>query len=192
MSTRRKWLFFAIGLFAAAFLAWNVFVYRHHLRFVPEAMNVWWVRYVSEESWGFGPGGNETGIIVYDMPDEVRDALHEKGTAWLGALPPNSWQGWQGRYSDWHTTPVPPTQFWADPAACPPKTSDRYLFIYPNGCPSIAGYMGEYGFPILFDRDVETMVNEALFSPGAYYAFGRIGMLILIPARERIVYVYNG
>lgn len=192
MSTRRRWLFFVIGLFMAVFLAWKAFVYHHHLRFVPEAMNVWWVRYVAEESWGFGPGGNETGIIVYDMPDKMRDALNDRGVAWLESLPPPEWSGWQGRYGKWHTTPVPTTEFaWADPAACPPEASDRHLFIYRNGCPSVSGYMGAYGFPIPFDADVEEMVNEGLFSPGAYYAFGRIGILILVPARERIVYVYN-
>jgi hypothetical protein len=195
MTAPRKRLFllvFIVGIFIAAFLAWKGFAYRHHLRFVPEAMNVWWVQYVSEEAWGFGPGGNETGIIVYDMPEKVRQELEEKGPTWLEALPRNSWDGWQGGYSDWHSTPIPKTHSWADPAACPPKTSDRYLGFYPNGCPSISGYMGAYGFAISFDRDVEDMVNEALFSPGAYYAFGRIGILILIPAHDRIVYVYNG
>jgi hypothetical protein len=193
MPVRRKWLFFIVGVFTAVFLAWKAFVYHHHLRFVPEAMNVWWVRYVSEESWGFGPGGNETGIIVYDMPDRVRDALKDNELAWLESLSPPEWAGWQGRYEEWRTTPIPTTKFArADPAACPPKTSDRYLGFYPNGCPSISGYMGAYGFAIPFDREVEEMVNEALFSPGAYYAFGRIGILILIPSRERIVYVYNG
>lgn len=156
-------------------------------------MNVWWVRYVSEEAWGFGPGGNETGIIVYDMPDKVRGELEDKGLTWLEALPPPGWPEWQGRYEEWHTTPIPTSTFpWSDPAACPPETSDRYLVTYPNGCPSISGYMGTYGFPISFDPEVEKMVNEALVSPGAFYAFGRIGILILIPARERIVYVYNG
>jgi hypothetical protein len=193
MTKRRKWLFFILGSFMAVFLAWKTLIYNHHLRFVPEAMKVWRVRYVAEEAWGFGPGGNETGIIVYDMPEPVRRVLQEKdGLAWLEALPPNSWQGWQGRYEGWHATPIPTSEFaWADPASCPPEASDRHLFIYRNGCPSISGYMGTYGFPIPFDADVEKMVNEALFSPGAYYVFGRIGMLIVIPARERIVYVYN-
>jgi hypothetical protein len=37
---------------------------------------------------------------------------------------------------------------------------------------------------------VEVMVNEALFAPGAYYAPGRWGILVLIPNRERIVYAF--
>src|SRR5688572_10297041 len=98
-------------------------------------------------------------------------------------------QSSQGSYDDWHATPVPTTYSWADPAACPPVTSDRYMLVYPKGCPSISGLMGGYGL-LPFDRDIEVMANEALFSPGAYYAFGRWGILILIPERDRIVYVH--
>ena len=52
--------------------------------------------------------------------------------------------------------------------------------------------MGKYGFNISFDGEVEKLVNQAVFSIGAYYAYGRIGMLIVIPEQSRIVYVYNG
>jgi hypothetical protein len=43
-------------------------------------MGVWNLLYVSEESWGFGPGGNETGIIVYEMPKAVTAALEKRGS----------------------------------------------------------------------------------------------------------------
>ena len=189
MSLRRKLLLLGFGVFAAAFLAWKAFVYYDRLRIVPEAMNVWWVRYAWEKSWGFGPGGSYTGIIVYDMPEAVKTELLEKGLAWLNALPPNTSPGAYDSVSDWRETPIPNTYRWTDPAACPPSTSDRYMLAYPNGCPSISGFMGGYGL-LSFDRDFEVMANEALFSPGAYYAFGRFGILIMIPARERIIYVH--
>ena len=189
MSLRRKLLLLGLYVFAAGFIAWKGLVYRDYLRNVPDAMKVWWVRYAWEESWGFGPGGSYTGIMVYDMPAAVKTELRESGLAWLNALPRNSWQGSQGSYDDWHTTPVPTNYSWADPAACPPTNSDRYMLTYPNGCPSISGRMGGYGL-LPFDRDFAVMANEALFSPGAYYALGRWGILVLIPERDRIVYVH--
>lgn len=190
MSLRRKILLLSLCVFGAGFLAWKSPVYRDHLRNVPEAMNVWWVRYAWEESSGFGlPGGYHTGIFVYDMPEAVKTELQEKGLAWLNTLPQNSWQGMQGSYNPWRATPVPTTYSWADPAACPPTKSDRYMLVYPKGCPSMSGFMDGYGL-LPFDRDIEVMVNEALFAPGAYYAIGRWGILVLIPKRERIVYVF--
>ena len=163
MSLRRKLLLLGLYVFAAGFIAWKGLVYRDYLRNVPEAMKVWWVRYAWEESWGFGPGGSYTGIMVYDMPAAVKTELRESGLAWLNALPRNSWQGPQGSYDDWHTTPVPTNYSWADPAACPPINSDRYMLTYPNGCPSISGRMGGYGL-LPFDRDFAVMANEALFT----------------------------
>ena len=189
MSLRRKLLLLGLYIFAAGFIAWKGLVYRDYLLNVQESMNVCWVRYAWEESWGFGPGGSYTGIIVYDMPAAVKTELRESGLAWLNALPRNSWQSSLGWYGDWHATPVPTTHSWADPAACPPTNSDRYMLTYPNGCPSISGRMDGYGL-LPFDRDVEVMTNDALFSPGAYYALGRWGILVLIPERDRIVYVH--
>lgn len=169
------------------------FRYSHHLKFVPDDMDVWQRTYVSEKAWGFGPGGNETGIIVYVMPGVVKSQLAEDGIAYLEGLGVNSWDGWQGRYGDWSSTPIDPsTGEWADPERCPTGVSDYSMLTYPQGCPSITGYLGRYGFNIPVRDDVERMATEALFLPGAYYAFGRIGLIILIPQENRIVYAYSG
>ncbi len=184
--------FVFLGLGLGGVLLWQYFLHRHHLAFVPPTMAVDRVLYVTEEAWGFGPGGNETGIIVYPMPASVRKSLEQSGIAWLEALPSlGKPHDWQGRYETWNRTPIEGPKFkWRDAAACP--ADSRFRAIFPAGCPSIAGYMGNYGFGIPFDPEVERMVNAALREPGSFYAFGRIGILILIPARDRIVYVYNG
>lgn len=182
----------AVLFLAIAILAWNAFLYRHHLRFVPEEMGVWRVRYVAEESWGFGPGGNETGIIVYDLPEATFASLQAHGIDWLRNLPPNSWSGWQGRYPEWRPTPVPATEFWANPENCAPDRSDFYAITHHPTCPSIALYMAKSGFWIPFDPEIEKLANDAVFSSGAYYAYGRIGILIVIPAERRLIYLYNG
>lgn len=175
-----------------AALAWKGFLYRHHLRFVPEEMGVWRVIYVAEEAWGFGPGGNEIGIIVYDMPETTYDALQTGGIEWLQNLSSNSWSGSQGRYDEWHSTPVPETEVWANPEACDSGMSDFYSITQHPICPSIASYMAKYGYWIPFDAEIESLANEAVFSPGAYYSYGRIGILIVIPGKRRLIYVYNG
>jgi hypothetical protein len=52
--------------------------------------------------------------------------------------------------------------------------------------------MDDYGFCIPIDRDVEALANRALQTPGSFYAFGRIGILLLIPGERRIIDAYNG
>lgn len=172
---------------ALLWLAWKGLTYHHHLRFVPEEMNVRSIVYVAEESWGFGPGGNETGIIVFEMPTQVRRQLFGRdGLLWLNALPSPSWRGWYARFGGWHTTPPPENPLWYKPEVCPPGSMDKAQ------CRGIAAFMGRWGFPVPIDHEIEAMVNEALFTPGAYYAFGRTGVLILIPKQARVVFAYSG
>lgn len=173
-------------------LVWKGFVYRHHLKHVPEEMGVWRVVYVAEDAWGFGPGAAETGIIVYDMPEATYDALQTGGIEWLQNLSPNSWSGRQGWYDEWHSTPVPETEFWTDPEACGSGLSDFYSITQHPVCPSIAHYMAKYGFGIPIDADVERLTNEAVFSSGAYYSYGRIGIFIVVPEKRRLIFVYSG
>ncbi|WP_166416120.1 hypothetical protein [Cochlodiniinecator piscidefendens] len=188
----KKLLVFIALAIGCAVLAWKVAIYQHHLRFVPDEMNVWWVRYVAEERWGFGPGGNETGIIVFDMPEATFAALQNEGMDWLEALPVSDEPSWQGQYQEWQSTPVSSSEPWADASRCGAGDSDFYSITHHPICPSIASYMANFGFWISFDEEVENLANDALFSSGAFYAYDRVGMLIVIPAKQRLIYVYNG
>ncbi|MGB5558349.1 MAG: hypothetical protein WBN04_10095 [Paracoccaceae bacterium] len=158
----------------------------HHLSFVPPAMKVSRVLYVAEEAWGFGPGGNETGIIVYRMPDAARQRIEADGLDWLNG-PSGGGPEWHGHYRNWHETPFNPDV----PGAFDIWALKRRAESCDHGG-GIAGYMFRYGFCIPFDSDVEKLANIALVAPGSYYAFGRIGMLLLIPSENRIIYAYNG
>jgi hypothetical protein len=164
---------------------WPLQLRNHHLSFVPEAMEVSEILYVAEDSWGFGPGANETGIIVYPMPEAVAAGLIAEGVAYLEALPRNQRGDWHGTYDNWRDTPIRQDKHWPVIAASEPHI-----------CGAISPGIGDYTFPydvcIPFDRDIERMVNQAIFVPGSYYAHGRAGVLILIPKARRIVYAYNG
>ncbi|WP_156510543.1 hypothetical protein [Labrenzia sp. OB1] len=181
-----KIIFSVIAAFLAAYSAWEFSLYRHYLKFVPDAMDVWWVDYALEESWGFGPGGKEAGIIVFDMPVKTKQHLASGGLDWLENMPPNGRSGWQGRYRNWKSTPIPANEKWAAPENCSDSPESNG---YHYNCPSVTRYLGAL---IRVDRDVAQMVDEAVFSSGAYYAYGRVGMIILIPERARIVYIYAG
>jgi hypothetical protein len=65
---------FAVLFFSATYAIWHVVVLDHRKR-VPAYLQVSKVLYVKEESWGFGPGGNETGLLVYELPADVAAAI---------------------------------------------------------------------------------------------------------------------
>jgi hypothetical protein len=185
MSRRLQWIIVIAVVIGVPLLGYQLIVYVWRLGFVPQAMNVWSVLYASEQSWGFGPGGNETGIIVYKMPETVAAQLEKDGLKYLEHLAQQSHGGWRGRYETWLPTPVVYDQRWRRDNR---GESEGLTWTSPG----MGDYMFAYGFWIPIDKDVERMVNDALFRPGSYYAYGRIGMIVLIPAARRIVYTYKG
>ncbi len=184
----RKWLIGSLVGIAALYLGWQVIEYRHHLSFVPPDMGVWRVRYVSEKAVGFGPGANEAGIIVFDLPSDTVAAIETGGIAWLDALrTTNLAQG-----TNWQATPLVTDEPWADPALCSASGSEPSELATSHNCPGIAGFLDRYGIYLSLDPAVEKLVNDAIFATGSYYAFGRTGLLIVIPAQARVVFVYSG
>nr|WP_319383969.1 hypothetical protein [uncultured Roseibium sp.] len=171
------------AVFLFAWTVWKLAQYEERLNFVPRALVGWWVLYVSEES--FGIGGKHSGIIVYDMPDKAKLRLIREGLDWLESLPPNKFRGRRYKFQDWRATPIPTTERWTVPERC---RNDPETMGYHYRCPSITHY---FYFPIHVDREVVDMVDQAVFSSGAYYTYGRGSMVILIPAQSRIVYVYS-
>lgn len=180
MMRRVVWVIAFLALIAA--VSWYLFKRSHHLSFVPPAMGVRTILYVEEEAWGFGPGGNETGIIVYEMPATTRERILDEGTDWLSGLA-GSGNRWHGVYRNWHSTPFDPNVTGA---------FDIYAMEICGHGGGIAGYMFRYGFCVPFDTHYESLANEALSSSGSFYAFGRIGMLLLIPSKDLVIYAYNG
>jgi hypothetical protein len=143
------------------------------LSVVPDALQVSSIAYAKEESWGFGPGGNEAGVRIYPLKDAVSRDILSKGMQFFLDMPANADQnkrGWRGHYSHWTVTPA----F---------SESGRFDMIE---------YVCAYGFCIDVDPSIVADVNRILNTPGSYYARGRIGMLIVSPRDNKVIYLYNG
>ena len=56
---------------------------------IPDALHVSSISYREEESWGFGPGGNEAGIWIYPLSEEVANHISQSGMEFFKELPPN-------------------------------------------------------------------------------------------------------
>lgn len=163
----------------AAVAGWKVMVHAHHLGHVPGALHVTRVLYVSEDAWGFGPGGNEAGFLAYALPRRIARQLETGGVAWLDRQDGRRRSpGWRGRFDDWRATPMQPHHRWR-----PDPASGRF---------DVLQYVCAYGFCIDIDPAQRAAVEEALHAPGSFYAFGRIGMILLVPRTRRVYFLYNG
>jgi hypothetical protein len=182
------WALVAAILVAVPWAGCQLYIRSHHLSFVPYGIAASNILYVEEKQWGIGlPGDNETGVLVYEMPEAVAEGLEAGGVGYLEQLPrkPQSPPpDFRGVYSDWQETPVvPDPRHWGSSD----YEGTRYWVS-----PGIGDYLNKYGFPIPIDASIEAMINDAISKSGGYYAYGRIGMILLIPRVRRIVYAYNG
>jgi hypothetical protein len=179
---------YSFVLIALISFAWFKFSeWKYHLSVVPDALNVSTILYSNEESWGFGPGGNETGIIVYELPDGIAREIQKAGIEYFAKLPQKTENGrnWHLVYRKWQNTPMQLDLNWADP-----EIDGKTISTPPTQ--KIENYLNVYGFGIPIDSSIKDEINKAISEPGSYFAYGRIGVLIVVPNARRVIYAYNG
>lgn len=70
-----------------AVMGLNLYKKSRHLRMVPEGLAVSEIIYAREDSWGFGPGGNETGVVVFGLSPDVASNIQQQRTSRWKATP---------------------------------------------------------------------------------------------------------
>lgn len=167
-------------LISGPIMAVLIYVQNFKLSFVPDALRVNTISYSKEESWGLGPGGNEAGIRIYPLPEEIAEIIKTRGMEFFKNLPENKNQRkrkWRGRYGVWHETPISENRYWK-------RNNGDILDIY--------DYICRYGFCIQIDKSVLDQAAEIINTKGNYYAYGRIGLIVVSPTKKVVIYMYNG
>lgn len=181
---RLSLLYFLLLLFALVATPYLVFKsYEKEFLFsiVPDALKVKSISYREEESWGFGPGGNEAGIRIYPLSEQIASEISQRGIEFFNNLPPNQDQqsrDWRGRYENWSETPI--------------RANERWKWNLNTAQLDIYDYIGAYGFSIDIKPEVVKQANEIVNSAGSYYAYGRIGLIVVCPSKKLVLYLYNG
>ena len=176
----RHFLLLLASLLLVPTATWKVYEQKFALQAVPDALQVRSIIYTNEESWGFGPGGNEAGIRVYPLSDEVSSRIGRGGINYLQQLPPNKDQpsrDWRGRYEQWSETPI---------------QGDHWKINEKTGLLNVIDYICAYGFCIDIPPDRLRQANEIVSKPGSFYARGRIGTIVVSPKQKLVLYFYNG
>lgn len=173
-----------VGILGA--LAFKVTEYRTRLTYLPEGFDAWRIVYAEERIHGFGPGGSDTGLVVFAMPEAMQEALARQGIGWLQALAGAGDRGRHGGFATWHSTPAGPAPSWSDPARCGRSATPA------GSCPGIAVFLKRYGIRLPIRASVEQLTNRALFSSGAYWSEGHGALVVVIPEARRIVIAYSG
>lgn len=168
--------------------SWEWHKYSNEMARFPDRISIDGTVFQEEQSWGFGPGGNETGLAVYRLDDEVAERLieaapvltdHEAIEAAMGRRDNHR----NGQYYDWQRTPLKPASFggmWGDYDS----VTEEF---------ELAQSLGKNGFAIDVDEEIAREVDEVLNSEGSYYAQARGGVIFVVaPEKRWVIFMYRG
>lgn len=147
----------------------------HALRALPPTVMAEGVDYARNETYGFGPGGNETGFNVIRLAEAGADLVASGGAEWLNAQPGGRIKG------GWQATPVPRDDYWMG-------RPDSAMGAWP--VPTVQAVLDHNGFGFDLPADHQTALDTALNAPGSFYAFGPGGLVAVIVPKTRRAYVF--
>ncbi|MDQ8029620.1 MAG: hypothetical protein REJ23_12915 [Brevundimonas sp.] len=188
MTRRKVWIALLVcGL--ATFAAVGLLEYRWRQSLLPLGVRAPVITYAKETTWGWGPGGNETGVIVYRMDRTSAERVRAGGIAWLegeasrptGPLQrPAADRRLRRTYSDWRTTPLEALWSGHGEHSCGRE-------------PGLGAYVDYDDFRCRVDPEVIARANRVLQTPGAFVARGQAGRIVIVAPAERLVIIaYNG
>lgn len=137
------------------------------LSIVPEKLSVSNIIYIKEEVFGFGPGGNETGVLAYELPDKIASDIENIGIEYFANLTPRQRNN-RDLYQKWRKTPI-------------------------TDIDKIEDHLNRYGYSILIDKQIENEIDEAISKPGSFVVNGRGGSILIVnPKTRRVFIAYSG
>lgn len=176
-----KWIavFIVFGAAALQVATWNF--YRGYL---PADLSIWLRVSAINKSWGWGPGGSETGFNEFVLPTKSARQVSDGGQDFLAKLSPiRTERGWT---SQWYETP--------------PDAESSFVYrggdIFPQpelGTISAQIHLERFGFGIHIPQGRLDRIDRALNRPGSFYTIGRGGrVIVLSPEERRIWLLYAG
>ncbi len=166
-----------ISIVIALFALYEFYAYQFHLDFLPDGMWIWKQLYAKEKAWGIGmPGDNETGLIMFELPNSASEKTMKDGIDYLKTLKPGKTCS-----DDWQETPYLTQKDWFGEQK---QDSD---------IPNVENYLNRYGFGIPFNRRIINEINQSIAMPGSYISYCRGGgAVIVMPKINRIALAYSG
>jgi hypothetical protein len=168
------------------FIAYKAGEYRFRLNLIPAKLGVWWISSVNEDSLGLGPGGLETGVIVYSLPEATAREIRNRGLNFLAEGQPSITRK-APIYETWHETPIDKGPLsWEETRDLEGSSGSQTT--------RIADFLNRYGLGVHLAPRLERLIDEAIVSPGNYYFYRQTGggVTIVIPSAQTVVLAYAG
>ena len=165
-----------VTVLAVPWFCWELYSYRYYQGWLPQGVDAPIVQYKKVATPGFGPGGQDTGLLVMHMTDQSANLLEREGLVFLQ----NSRSSRANDYYGWAGTPVVPMWSGHGEHSCGRE-------------PGIAAYVDYGDFRCHLKASVVAEINRIISSPGAYYARGSGSRVIIVaPQHRKVIIAFNG
>lgn len=145
----------------------------YYLDYIPQEMGVSKILYQETDSWGFGPGGNETGVVVFELPENSAKTIENAGIDFFNVISREDTQ--RNKYirecGEWQESPLGDT----------------------NSSWTLNSFLDRYGFGIAVDEGIEKEINLVASKKGSYFTGCSGGAVIIVaPKIKKVFFVYAG
>lgn len=183
----RPWLKrLGIGAALVALVIWAGYIALSHAFYhsrMPEHAGVGRILYKRVQTFGFGPGGNETGLVVFRMSASAARRLQADPDAFLQKVSEFG-RGRCHRFTNWTETPFVPQDDY--------RWGEASTGVPPGSPATIQEFTNQFGFGIRFKSRYVRMLNEAFAEPGSYMSSGRCAWVVLMPEQRAAAYIIVG
>jgi len=171
---------------ATPVIAWKFFAYFVEMNRIPDGLSINGKIHGEEQTFGFGPGGAETGLAIYVLSSDDAERLKAQNATLIDSDRIGAAMGQSGKFGAWRRTPI-------DVDGDPRSWGESGQVETPRAAPRIRNFLGRYGFAIPVEPPVEALVDSVISTDGAYYAYGQGGSLIVVaPKQELIIFAFAG
>jgi hypothetical protein len=164
-----------------AFLIFKFFEHRFIMSLLPQGIATHNILYSQTSNFGFGPGGNETGIHIYRLSPSLKKDLENSGISALESFKRSKKHKHKVTFT-WHETPILPSRHWVNYMSAKSEADYDKMKV------TIENRLNAYGFGIKIDTYWKNIINEAINKKGSYHSYNSI----IIPAHNIVVYYYAG
>lgn len=166
-----------ISVVVLSIIGWQVVAYSWYQGLLPHGLSAPIITYRINRADGFGPGGNEAGLIVYRMSEATARLVERQGLTYLEST---GRREDHGQYFQWRETPLVP--LWSGHGE---HTCDR--------TPGIGAFVDYGDLRCHLSKPEVEAINRILSTHGSYVAQGTGSSVIIVAPRQRkIVIAYNG
>jgi len=145
-----------------------------YLNHIPQEMGVTKILYQKTDYWGFGPGGNETGVVVFELPENSAKMIQSAGKDFFDVISKEDTarNEYIRKCGEWQESPL---------------GQDT------NSSWALSSFLDQYGFGIAVDQSIENEINLVASHRGSY-STGCAGgaVLIVAPKIKKVFFVYAG